>query len=68
MIAPVTTKPMDTTHPSSPDQDLRKGATEHDRPGPDRSDVPGLDENGLPNDATAIAQDAVGAREDNSQG
>ena len=33
-----------------------------------REDAPGLDENGLPNDATAIAQDALGARDDKSQG
>lgn len=47
---------------------MRKGATEDDRPDPNRPGAPGLDDNGLPNDATAIAQDAVGAREDKSQG
>jgi hypothetical protein len=57
---------METTRSSSADNDGHKGAMEDDRPGPDRA--PGLDENGLPNDATAIAQDAVGAREDKSQG
>jgi hypothetical protein len=41
---------------------------EEDRPGPIRPDAPGLDENGLPNDATTIAQDAEDARVDKSQG
>ena len=50
------------------DHDAHKGAMEEDRPGPIRSDAPGLDENGLPNDPTAIAQDALGARNDQSQG
>jgi hypothetical protein len=59
---------METTRSSSADNDVHKGAMEDDRPAPNRSGAPGLDENGLPNDATAIAQDAVGAREDKSQG
>lgn len=59
---------MQTRRPSSVDNDAHKGAMEDDRPGPDRADPPGLDENGLPNDATVIAQDALGALEDNSQG
>jgi hypothetical protein len=50
------------------DQDIHKGAMEEERPGPERRDAPGLDENGLPNDATAIAEDALGANVDNSQG
>jgi hypothetical protein len=50
------------------DHDIHKGAIEDDRPGPDRPDAPGLDENGLPNDATAIAQDKLGANADQSQG
>lgn len=50
------------------DQDMRKGAMEEERPGPERPDAPGLDKNGLPNDPTAIAQDAVGAAADKSQG
>lgn len=41
---------------------------EEDRPDPDRPNLLGLDENGLPNDATVIAQDALGAVEDESQG
>ena len=50
------------------DHDIHKGAMEEDRPGPDRPAAPGLDQNGLPNDATAIAQDALGAIVDESQG
>jgi hypothetical protein len=50
------------------DQDEKKGAVEEDRPGPARPSAPALDANGLPNDATAIAQDALGAAVDQSQG
>jgi hypothetical protein len=50
------------------DQDVQKGAMEEDRPGPARPSAPALDANGLPNDATAIAQDALGAAVDQSQG
>jgi hypothetical protein len=53
---------------SSDDNDIHKGATEEDRPGPERSSHPGLDKNGLPNDPIAIAQDALGATEDKAQG
>jgi hypothetical protein len=59
---------METPRSSSPDNDGRKGAMEDDRPDATCGGAPGLDENGLPNDSTAIAQDAVGAREDQSQG
>jgi len=52
---------------SSPDGDIHKGAVEDDHPCV-RSNAPGLDDNGLPNDAIAIAEDAIGAREDGSQG
>jgi len=48
------------------DHDGRKGAVEDDSP--DLDGAPGLDGDGLPNDATAIAQDALGARVDQSQG
>ena len=42
---------------------------EEERPhAAEESGAPGLDGNGLPNDTTAIAQDAVGAREDGTQG
>jgi hypothetical protein len=50
------------------DSDISKGAKEDDRPGPERSSHPGLDKNGLPNDPVAIAQDALGAAADKSQG
>ena len=49
------------------DQDIRKGATEDGCP-TDKTNAPGLDHNGLPNDEKAIAEDAVGAREDGTQG
>ncbi len=50
----------------SADNDGQKGAIEDERPDLGRS--PGLDQDGLPDDAIAIAQDAVGARVDQSQG
>jgi hypothetical protein len=56
-----------TTTPTA-DNDLHKGATEEERPGPERSSHPGLDQNGLPNDPVAIAQDMLGAKVDQSQG
>ena len=49
------------------DHDVHKGAMEDERPSA-TTNAPGLDDNGLPNDQTAIAQDALGAREDGSQG
>jgi hypothetical protein len=51
----------------SRDQDIHKGAMEDGRPS-ETTNAPGLDDDGLPNDETAIAQDAIGAREDGSQG
>jgi hypothetical protein len=68
MPADEKSEPTDATRSSTADNDVHKGAIEDDRRDPGRSGAPGLDENGLPNDATAIAQDAVGAREDKSQG
>ncbi len=56
-----------TTMRSSPDGDIHKGAIEDDRPCAN-SNAPGLDDEGMPNDAIAIAEDAIGAREDGSQG
>jgi hypothetical protein len=56
-----------TTEPTA-DHDIHKGAKEEERPGPERSSHPGLDMNGLPNDPIAIAQDALGAKADQSQG
>lgn len=49
------------------DQDIRKGATETpDSPGNPHGT--GLDENGWPNDPVAIAEDVIGANEDETQG
>jgi hypothetical protein len=50
------------------DNDIHKGATEDDRPASEQSSHPGLDNNGLPNDPVAIAQDRLGANEDKTQG
>jgi hypothetical protein len=55
------------TRLTSRDQDIRKGVMEDGRPS-ETTNAPGLDDDGLPNDETAIAQDALGAREDGSQG
>jgi hypothetical protein len=67
----VNVRPVDVTAPTtmrfSGDADTHKGAIEDDHPSV-RSNAPGLDENGLPNDEIAIAEDAIGAREDGSQG
>jgi hypothetical protein len=52
---------------SSRDADLRKGAMEDERPSA-TTNAPGLDDDGLPNDETAIAEDALGAWADQSQG
>jgi hypothetical protein len=52
---------------TSRDHDIHKGAFEDGRPCP-TTNAPGLDDDGLPNDETAIAQNALGAREDGSQG
>jgi hypothetical protein len=52
---------------TSRDQDIHKGVLEDERLS-GATNAPGLDGNGLPNDETAIAEDAVGAREDKSQG
>lgn len=49
------------------DQDLHKGATETpDSPG--NLNGTGLDDNGMPNDPVAIAQDVIGANEDGTEG
>ena len=52
------------------DHDAHKGAIEGDRPSDEQQGNPhgdGLDENGMPEDCTAIAEDAIGANEDESQ-
>lgn len=49
------------------DSDFQKGAVE----APDtqgNANAPALDENGMPNDEVAIAQDVIGANEDETQG
>jgi len=56
-----------STMPSSRDADVHKGAMEDERPS-ETTNAPGLDDDGLPNDETAIAEDAIGAREDGTQG
>jgi hypothetical protein len=56
-----------TAAPTSRDADLHKGAMEDERPCT-TTNAPGLDADGLPNDETAIAEDALGARADGSQG
>jgi len=53
------------------DPDVHKGAIEGDRPNDEQQFNPngeGVDENGMPNDPVAIAEDAIGANEDESQG
>jgi hypothetical protein len=57
ILEPITTR----------DQDIHKGAMEDGRP-IEATNAPALDADGLPNDETAIAEDALGAREDGTQG
>ena len=56
-----------TMRRTSRNPDLHKGAIEDEHPCAS-TNAPGLDEDGLPNDDVAIAEDAFGAREDGSQG
>ena len=53
---------------SSLDQDLAKGAVEDGPNTLGNANAPGLDEFGLPNDEVAIAEDVIGANEDETQG
>jgi hypothetical protein len=56
---------------STNDQDIHKGAIEGDRPTDEQMGNPhgnGVDENGLPDDPVASAQDAIGANEDETEG
>ena len=49
------------------DQDIHKGAMEGpDTPG--NRNAPALDDDGWPNDPVAIAEDVLGANEDETQG
>jgi len=53
------------------DADIHKGAVEGDRPTDEQHFNPqgdGVDENGLPDDPVAIAEDEVGANVDETQG
>jgi hypothetical protein len=59
-------------HTSGPrDPDGRKGAVEGNRPSDEQHSNPhgdGINEDGLPDDPVATAEDALGANEDESQG
>ena len=53
------------------DHDVHKGAIEGDRPTDEQMGNPngdGIDENGLPDDPVATAQDKIGANEDQTEG
>jgi len=53
------------------DPDGRKGAIEGDRPTDEQIGNPhgnGVDENGWPDDPVAVAEDELGANEDETQG
>ena len=57
--------------PTSHDPDIHKGAIEGDRPGDEQIGNPhgdGIDDEGLPDDPVATAEDELGANEDGSQG
>ena len=53
------------------DPDVHKGAIEGDRPDDEQLGNPhgdGVNDDGLPDDPIAIAEDVIGANEDESQG
>lgn len=53
------------------DPDVDKGAIEGNRPtdpGHGNENAPALDDEGMPDDPVAIAEDVVGANEDETQG
>ena len=53
------------------DPDLEKGATEGPPGNPQdhgNANAPGLDDQGMPNDEVAIAEDVLGANEDETEG
>jgi hypothetical protein len=63
--------PPDMHPPASRDQYVKKGTLEGDTPGqPQQCNCNGaaLDEDGLPSDEVAIAEDAEGAEVDETQG
>jgi hypothetical protein len=57
---------------TTPDPDIHKGALEGDRPTDEQHENPNapaaLDEEGWPADNQAIAEDVIGANEDETQG
>jgi len=60
---------MATKHQNDPD--VHKGAVEGDRPSDEQIGNPhgdGLNEEGLPDDPIAVAEDVEGANEDGTQG
>jgi len=62
----VTPKPASTNDP-----DIHKGAIEGDRPTDEQMGNPngdGIDDEGLPDDPVASAEDAIGANEDETEG
>jgi hypothetical protein len=50
------------------DSDLKKGAIEGAPDGQGNRNAPALDDQGLPNDEVAIAEDVLGANEDQTTG
>ncbi len=58
---------MNSKETTTRDQDIHKGATEDERPAK-TTNAPALDANGLPNDKKKIAEEAVAARADGTQG
>lgn len=64
------TNPMQGHHRADSDEHL--GAVEGDRPSDSpqqgNSNAPALNEEGLPDDPTAIAQDVIGANADETEG
>jgi hypothetical protein len=63
--------PMAMATKQQDDPDVHKGAIEGDRPNDEQQFNPhgdGVDDNGLPDDPVAIAEDVIGANEDKSQG
>lgn len=60
-----------TTKRQDRDQDIHKGAVEGDKAGdtqPGNPNGDGIDDQGMPNDPVATAEDEIGANEDESQG
>jgi hypothetical protein len=65
-MSPTTTPP-----PPHRDQDLHKGTVEGTRPSDEQQgndNATALDDSGMPSDPVAIAEDEIGANEDQTQG